>query len=256
MTNVRILVCFQENAWCDKLVMIRRVRYQWKPYVEGFIMLYLDQCKAQKTPSIEGLLSSECNTTSMLIPPGCTSLLQPLDVVVNAPFKRLVNDLATSHMQEILMIMFMGIFLLSSKEYCLQPGYVGEAWEKICTNRDMVIREFRKCGNSVAIDGSEDDDINIKGLENYLVDNDDDDPFESKDDLFEDNSDTAPSIDDEGTLDSNFILAGSKVPDDSITLSEIFLQTSCEFVPIDVENIILNLPVASDFMKIPQYDKE
>ena len=76
----------------------RQVRHQWKPHVEGPTMLCLDQHKAQNTPSIEGLLSSECNTTAVLIPPGCTSLVQPLDVVANAPFKRLVDDLATSHM--------------------------------------------------------------------------------------------------------------------------------------------------------------
>ena len=39
---------------------------------------------------------------------------------------------------------------------------------------EMIIRSFRKCGISVAIDGSEDSDININGLENYSVESDDD----------------------------------------------------------------------------------
>ena len=64
----RVSVCFQENAWCDEAVMIRWVKHQWKPCVEGPTMLCLDQHKAQKTPSIEDLLSSECNTTAVLIP--------------------------------------------------------------------------------------------------------------------------------------------------------------------------------------------
>ena len=42
------------------------------------------------------------------------------------------------------------------------------------------------------------DDINIKGLENYQVDSDDDDRFESENDSFKDESDTAPSTNDEG----------------------------------------------------------
>ena len=33
----------------------------------------------------------------------------------------------------------------------------------------MVIHTFLKCGISVAIDGSENKDINIRGLENYTV---------------------------------------------------------------------------------------
>ena len=81
-------------------MIIQWVRHHWKPHVEGPTVLLLDQCKAQKTPSIESLLSSECNTTSVLIPPGCTSLVQPLDVIFNAPFKHLADDLVTAHMQE------------------------------------------------------------------------------------------------------------------------------------------------------------
>ena len=46
----------------------------------------------------------------------------------------------------------------------------------------MVIRGFQKCGISIAIDGSEDDEINIKDLENYKVESDDDDPFATSDD--------------------------------------------------------------------------
>lgn len=58
----------------------------------------------------------------------------------------------------------------------------------------MVIRGFRKCGISVAIDSSEDDEINIKGFGDYQVESDDDD------DLFgtsEDDSDGLDSGDEE-----------------------------------------------------------
>ena len=51
----------------------------------------------------------------------------------------------------------------------LLTAWIGEAWEKICANRDMVIRGFRKCGISLSTDGIE-DNINIKGIENYQVD--------------------------------------------------------------------------------------
>ena len=245
----RVSVCFQENAWCDEAVMIRWVKHQWKLCIEGPTMFCLDQHKAQKTPSIEGLLSSECNTTAILIPPECTSLVQPLDVVVNAPFKRLVDDLATSHMQENLVH---GNFSAKQRRILL-TAWIGEAWEKTCANRDMIIRGFRKYGISVAVDGSEDNNYNIKGLENYQVDSDDDDPFLSEDDSFEDESDTATSAEEEGTLDSNYTLAESTVLEESITLSKglVFLPTSCE----NVENVILNLPIASEFMEILKCDE-
>ena len=35
--------------------------------------------------------------------------------------------------------------------------------------KQRIQRIFVKCGISVAIDGSQDDDINIRGLENYSV---------------------------------------------------------------------------------------
>jgi len=48
--------------------------------------------------------------------------------------------------------------------------WVGEAWESIHKELQPTIqRSFRKCGIIVAIDGSEDDQINIRGLNNYQV---------------------------------------------------------------------------------------
>jgi len=37
-------------------------------------------------------------------------------------------------------------------------------------HKELIIRSFRKCGITIALDGSEDSDINIRGLENYVVD--------------------------------------------------------------------------------------
>ena len=46
--------------------------------------------------------------------------------------------------------------------------WVGQAWENILA-KDMVIRSLKKCVISVAIDGSEDTEINIVGLEGYAI---------------------------------------------------------------------------------------
>jgi len=48
--------------------------------------------------------------------------------------------------------------------------WVDQAWESIHHELQQTIeRSFRKCGITVAIDGSEDHDINIRGLVNYQV---------------------------------------------------------------------------------------
>ena len=43
--------------------------------------MLFDHHKAQKTPPVLFLLKGECNTITVLVPSGCTSLVQPLDVV-------------------------------------------------------------------------------------------------------------------------------------------------------------------------------
>ena len=55
----------------------------------------------------------------------------------------------------------------------LLTRWVGQAWDEISTKTDMIIRSFRKCGISVPIDGSADEDINIQGFEAYVVEEDD-----------------------------------------------------------------------------------
>ena len=43
--------------------------------------------------------------------------------------------------------------------------WVGKAWEEISDKKEMIIRSFKKCGISIDVDGSEDDQVNIEGLE-------------------------------------------------------------------------------------------
>ena len=52
---------------------------------------------------------------------------------------------------------------------------VHQAWEEVSTDKELIVRSFKKCGISVPIDGSEDDQIHIQGLEEYSVEEEDDD---------------------------------------------------------------------------------
>ena len=47
--------------------------------------------------------------------------------------------------------------------------WVGEAWSKVGKMKDSIIRSFKKCGLSVALDGSENDEVNIEGLPEYQM---------------------------------------------------------------------------------------
>ena len=89
-------------------------------------MLLLDHHKAQKTLSVLSLLEDECNTITVLVPPGCTSLVQPLDVVFNGPFKRAIDELATAHLEENIDKYLNGNFT-ASEQRILLTKWIGQA---------------------------------------------------------------------------------------------------------------------------------
>lgn len=59
----------------------------------------------------------------------------------------------------------------------------------LLTNKDIVVRSFKKCGISIASDGSEDFEINLKGIEDYRIDSDTDQDTDSDEDPFLTDSD-------------------------------------------------------------------
>ena len=47
--------------------------------------------------------------------------------------------------------------------------------------KEMVARSFRKCGISVAIDGSENSEIHIEGIDDYAIEDEEDEEFTDED---------------------------------------------------------------------------
>ena len=91
----RVVVCFQENACCDENVMKFWSRHMWKrPYSDDASrprLLVADVHRAQTTDCVKKIIADECNTSIVLVPPGCTSLVQPLDVTFNKEFKAVIE---------------------------------------------------------------------------------------------------------------------------------------------------------------------
>ena len=88
--------------FCDLLRGVTR-RWnvqQWKPACDDHMLLVLDAHKAQTTSKIQSYLQTQCSTETVVVPAGTTSLVQPVDVVFNAPFKAAVEKQATMHLQE------------------------------------------------------------------------------------------------------------------------------------------------------------
>ena len=121
----------------------------------------LDLHKAQKTDHVKELLK-ECHTTPIFVPAGCTSIVQPLDVSFNAPFKKKVESAALQHMQDNLDEYLNGKITAGERRILLTK-WVGEAWEELAKNQEMIVRSFKKCGISIAADGSEDFEVHLGG---------------------------------------------------------------------------------------------
>ena len=88
--NVRISA--SDNGW-----MTSQLYHWWLNNVYGSNMaarrlLLVDNYKAHLTEESKTIVKN-CNSELVLIPAGCTSLVQPMDVSINRPFKQRMRDL-------------------------------------------------------------------------------------------------------------------------------------------------------------------
>ena len=98
------------------------------------------------------------------VPPGCTSRVQVVDVLINKPFKDEERSLFEDHFDQLV-----DGEINASQRRVLMTKWVGEAWSKVGKMKDSIIRSFKKCDLSMALYGSENDEVNFEGLPEYQV---------------------------------------------------------------------------------------
>lgn len=160
----RVTVKFNPTAYNNEALFLRWIEEElikledWK---DGGL-LAIDAAEFHKTEKILSTLRENPIISSM-IPPGCTGLVQPLDISINKPFKELLRDYVDSYVEE--------------KERAGKESWsvgdrrvmtticVARAWDQFCLeSRHLVITSFRNVGLSLHPNGSEDQELNIKGL--------------------------------------------------------------------------------------------
>lgn len=154
-----VVVAVQQKGWMDENIMKIWIEKVWRSRIGGLgrrrSLLVLDSFEAHKTEQVKRSFKSE-NTDLAVIPGGLTSVLQPLDVCLNKPFKDRVRQKWMAWMAE-------GIHELTASGRQKKPSeelmcqWIGEAWRDI--PREMVANSFLKCGITNSLDGSEDDFI-------------------------------------------------------------------------------------------------
>lgn len=155
--HFQVHVRVQEKGWMNESLVQDWIKTVWGSRPGALLrlpsLLVLDSFRGHIVKSVKTTLT-EMKTDLAVIPGGLTSVLQPLDVSLNKPFKDNLRKLYVEWM--------------ASGEPCFTPTgrikrpsmelmcqWIGEAWDMISPK--IVVRSFKKTGISNDLDGTEDD---------------------------------------------------------------------------------------------------
>ena len=149
-----ILVRAHHKGWMDERGTIDWLENVWGNRPGGLekkpSLLVWDMFSAHKTEEVKRSAKEQA-----VIPRGLTSVLQPLDVCLNKPFKDRIRKMWSEWM-----ISGEGKLTkggnLKRPEIDLVAQWVKDAWDSIPA--EMVQKSFRKCSISNALDGTQDDE--------------------------------------------------------------------------------------------------
>jgi hypothetical protein len=172
-----IIVRAQEKGWMAEQLMLEWLKMVWSRRSGAFLnqpsMLILDAFKGHVTDSVKDQLR-KMKTELVVIPGGMTSVLQPMDVSINKPFKdRLSQQYLTWIADPARELTETGKIKRAAPSEVAR--WLSAAWKAI--PESIIVRSFKKCCISNALDGSEDDIV----WEDDVEDKDDSDWVESTD---------------------------------------------------------------------------
>lgn len=166
-------VSFHKKGWMDESG-VKEWIHQCLPRTRnhGESLLVWDSFRAHLTDEVKAALKQQ-KIDVAVIPGGLTPVLQLLDKCLNKPFKDSIR-------KKYLVWMISGPF-----EYTLSEKnapsrnvvlrWVNEAWQEIPA--EMVVKSFKTCGISNALDGTEDDELYTEDGQEM---EDDEDEFETE----------------------------------------------------------------------------
>ena len=146
----------QVKGWMDEELVKDWLRTVWSQ-VGGLLrkrnLLVWDSFRAHLSQNVKSLLK-ESNTNVVVIPGGMTSILQPLDVGVNKPFKDQLRQRWNKWMLD-------GEHSITPAGRMKKPDlqlickWILESWEVI--SPATIVQSFLRCSITNSLDGTEDD---------------------------------------------------------------------------------------------------
>jgi len=155
---------FNDKAYTNDQLFLRSIDTYLIPILGGWPTLFeLDLMGSQKAPAVLEKLRLH-NITPSLIPGCCTSLVQPLDVSINKPFKEIMRELTDSAIFEAESAESFHRWSVSD-HHILTTSCIGDAYYRFHLKKGDIIRHvFRKVGLSLPANGSCDSELDIKGF--------------------------------------------------------------------------------------------
>ena len=152
VTSERAVITFQKDSWIDDQLMLKWIREVWvKDTKKQPSLLVLHSCSAHLTERVIDAFS-QANTTTAVIPGGCTSVLQPLDVSINKLVKSLMKASWQDYMLERISSLGPGTKIAPPSKQLLTDWLV-EANTKLNDNSTIVKTSFLVTGISNALGG-------------------------------------------------------------------------------------------------------
>ena len=153
-----VIVQAQEAGWIDQSLVldwIKQVLQQHSGAVRNLnSMLILDSFCVYTTEGIKTLLKKGIMDL-VVIPSGLTSMLQPLDVCINQPFKFALKQKYMEWMAEG-DHQYMPTGKIKKPNLNLLCSWIKDAWDQILLE---LVKSFKKCSISNNLDGTEDEFI-------------------------------------------------------------------------------------------------
>ena len=134
------------EVWVEE-IWLKYVREVSKQLGFDNSLLTFDAFSAHKTDDVQSKLV-ENKSDILMIPPGCTSKCQPMDVCINKPFKAILRKCWVNYISKIIAQMPAA----TSDDFKLPPpsrqdivDWVEEEYKLISSNKDMAMHSFDVC---------------------------------------------------------------------------------------------------------------
>ena len=158
--NKSYKLSFQDNAWCDEDQFIKFISSL--PKNKKILLLY-DNFGAHKTEKVIDYINDKYPLIDVLwLPTNTTSILQPLDVGINKPFKthiknEYINWLVNNFNDEDKTLPELG----KTERNKLLVKWISKSWKKI--DNEIISNSFEFCGYGIP------DNVEPKWVKYYVV---------------------------------------------------------------------------------------